>query len=99
MALKELEARYATKRAKDYKLTDGAGLYLLVRSNGSKLWRMKYHFGDKEKLLSFGAYPEVSLATARLRRAEAKIALAQGRDPGGKAAPTPVTTFEVAARA
>jgi hypothetical protein len=99
MALKDLEARYASKRAKDYKLTDGAGLYLLVRPNGSKLWRMKYRFGDKEKLLSFGAYPEVSLAAARLRRAEAKIALAQGSDPGGKAAPTPIATFEAAARA
>jgi integrase len=99
MALKELEARYATKRAKDYKLTDGAGLYLLVRPNGSKLWRMKYRFGDKEKLLSFGAYPEVSLAAARLRRAEAKIALAQGRDPGAKDTPNPTMTFEAAARA
>ena len=45
MALKELEARYATKRAKDYKLFDGEGLYLLVRPNGSKLWRFKYRFG------------------------------------------------------
>jgi hypothetical protein len=44
MALKEFEVRYATKRAKDYKLTDGEGLYLLVRPNGSKLWRMKYRF-------------------------------------------------------
>jgi integrase len=99
MALKDLEARYATKRTKDYKLTDGQGLYLLVRPNGSKLWRFKYRFDGKEKLLSFGAYPEVSLAAARLRRAEAKIALAQGRDPGGKAAPDPITTFEAAARA
>jgi integrase len=99
MALKELEARYATKRAKDYKLADGAGLYLLVRPNGSKLWRMKYRFGDKEKLLSFGAYPEVSLAAARLRRVEAKIALAQGRDPGAKPTADPIKTFEAAARA
>ena len=47
MALKELEVRYATTRAKDYKLTDGEGLYLLVRPNGSKLWRMKYQHGGK----------------------------------------------------
>lgn len=99
MALKELEARYATKRAKDYKLADGEGLYLLVRPNGSKLWRFKYRFDGKEKLLSFGGYPDVSLAAARLRRAEAKMALGQGRDPGAKAAPAPVTTFEAAARA
>lgn len=55
MALKELEARYATIRAKDYKLTDGEGLYLFVRANGSKLWRFKYRYAGKEKLLSFGA--------------------------------------------
>ncbi|MCA3514552.1 MAG: DUF4102 domain-containing protein, partial [Rhodobacter sp.] len=54
MALKELEVRYATKRQKDYKLADGEGLYLLVRPNGSKLWRMKYRFDGKEKLLSLG---------------------------------------------
>ncbi|WBY06818.1 Arm DNA-binding domain-containing protein [Sphingomonas sp. 7/4-4] len=47
MALKELEARYATKRAKDYKLADGGGLYLLIRPNGSKLWRFKYRFDGK----------------------------------------------------
>ncbi|WP_293971373.1 Arm DNA-binding domain-containing protein [Sphingomonas sp.] len=64
MALKELEARYATKRSKDYKLADGGGLYLLVRPTGSKLWRMKYRFADREKLLSFGRYPDLSLAEA-----------------------------------
>lgn len=82
MALKELEVRYATKRAKDYKLTDGEGLYLLVRPNGSKLWRMKYRYGGKEKLLSFGAYPAVSLAEARLRRAKAKVVLGEGGGSG-----------------
>ncbi|MFZ5795319.1 MAG: tyrosine-type recombinase/integrase [Pseudomonadota bacterium] len=99
MALKELEVRYATKRQKDYKLADGEGLYLLVRPNGSKLWRMKYRFDGKEKLLSLGRYPDLSLAEARLRRAEAKVALGQGRDPGARAASAPITTFEAAARA
>jgi hypothetical protein len=42
--------RYATKRQKDYKLTDGGGLYLLVRANGSKLWRIKYRFAGKERM-------------------------------------------------
>ncbi len=87
MALKELEVRYATKRAKDYKLTDGEGLYLLVRPNGSKLWRMKYRYAGKEKLLSFGAYPAVSLAEARLRRAKAKVVLGEGGDPGAATSP------------
>lgn len=99
MALKDLEARYATKRDKDYKLADGEGLYLLVRPNGSKLWRFKYRFAGKEKLLSFGQYPGVGLADARLRRAEAKVALGQGLDPGARDKPAAVTTFEEAARA
>ncbi len=99
MALKELEARYATKRAKDYKLADGDGLYLLGRPNGSKLWRFKYRFDGKEKLLSLGRYPELSLAEARLRRAEAKVALGKGTDPGARETAAPVMTFEEAARA
>ncbi|MBB4611537.1 Arm DNA-binding domain-containing protein [Sphingomonas yabuuchiae] len=81
MALKELEVRYATKRAKDYKLTDGEGPYLLVRPNGFKLWRMKYRYGGKEKLLSSGAYTAVSLAEARLRRAKVKWCWARGVIP------------------
>ena len=99
MALKDLEVRYATRRAKDYKLADGEGLHLLVRPNGSKLWRMKRRFGGKEKLLPFGAYPEVGLADARLRRAAAKLTLAEGKDPGFKAPRKAVMTFEAVARA
>ena len=99
MALKELEVRYAGLRQKDYKLADGEGLYVLVRPNGSKLWRLKYRFEGKEKLLSIGAYPQVSLGDARLRRAEAKVALGQGRDPGAREVPVHGTTFEEAARA
>lgn len=98
MPLKELEVRYATKRSKDYKLADGGGLYLLVRATGSRLWRMKYRIDGKEKLLSFGRYPEVTLAEARQRRAEARLALARGEDPGPKAT-APITSFEAAARA
>ena len=98
MALKELKARYATKRIKDYKLSDGEGLHLLVRPNGSKLWRLKYRFDGREKLLSLGHYPNVSLAQARLRRAEAEIALAEGRDPGAKLAVPAAMTFEAVAR-
>lgn len=98
MALKDLEVRCASKRAKDYKLADGEGLHLLVRPNGSKLWRMKYRFAGREKLLSFGAYPQVGLADARLKRAAAKLELAAGRDPGAKITRRPGMTFEKAAR-
>lgn len=70
-----------------------------MRANGSKLWRMKYRFGGKEKPLAFGAYPGVTLADERLRRAEARIALGKSVDPGAKEAPETVTIFEEAARA
>jgi hypothetical protein len=54
---------------KDYKLTDGAGLYLLVRPNGSKLWRFNYVHHGKHRTLAFGVWPEVSLVDARSRPA------------------------------
>lgn len=102
MPLKELEAKYAGKRRRPYKLSDGGGLYLLVQPSGSRLWRLKYRFDGKEKLLSFGKYPEVTLAIAREKRHEAKTLLAQRIDPGvpGAAEPKlpPPKTFEKIAR-
>lgn len=102
MPLKELEVKYAGKRQKPYKLSDGGGLHLLVQPNGSKLWRLKYRFGGKEKLLSFGKYPDVSLAAARQRRDSARTLLAEGSDPS-LVAPmeeeeSSVRSFEVIAR-
>jgi integrase len=81
MSIKELQARNAKPKHKPYKLNDGEGLFLFVKPNGSKLWRMKYRFERKEKLLSFGAYPKVSLAAARQKRLRAKHALLSGNDP------------------
>ncbi len=72
----------AKPRAKPYKMADGEGLFLFVTPAGGKLWRMKYRFGGKEKLLSFGAYPAVSLADARRRKTDARRLLAEGNDPG-----------------
>ncbi|WP_337230435.1 Arm DNA-binding domain-containing protein, partial [Proteus terrae] len=57
------------------------GLYLLVKPNGSRYWRMKYRFAGKEKKLSIGVYPDISLADARIRRDEARKLLAEGYDP------------------
>ena len=68
--------------AKPIKYPDGGGLFLLNTPTGSLLWRMKYRVAGAEKLLSFGAYPTVSLADARARRDEAKKMLAEKRDPG-----------------
>ena len=87
------------------KYSDGGGLYLHVSSAGGKLWRMAYRFEGKQKTLSFGAYPAVSLKDARCKREEAKSLLAADIDPGAqkkavKAAVRAETenSFEVVAR-
>lgn len=79
--LSDAEIRRIKPGEKDRKLADGSGLYLLVRANGARLWRMKYRFAGKEKLLSFGAYPEVSLAAARAARDSARAELRADQDP------------------
>lgn len=66
---------------RNLKLFDGGGLFLEVRPNGSKLWRLKYRIWGKEKLLALGAYPLVTLAMARELRAEAKQQISSGKDP------------------
>jgi integrase len=63
------------------KISDGGGLYLHITDTGSKLWRQAYRFDGKQKLLSHGAYPEVSLAKARDKREAAKELLRTGVDP------------------
>lgn len=82
--LTDVKARKAAATDKDYKLTDERGLFLLVRPNGTKLWRLKFRFAGKEKLLSFGAYPEVSLSEARERRDTARKLLREGTDPAAE---------------
>ncbi|VFS51914.1 Putative prophage CPS-53 integrase [Budvicia aquatica] len=71
----------AKPRDKPYKLSDGGGLYLLINTNGSKYWKLKYRISSKEKKLSFGVYPDVSLADARNKRDEARKIIATGEDP------------------
>lgn len=82
MALTALAARKAKSKDKDYKLSVGNGLYLLVKKNGAKYWRMKYRYAGKEKTLSFGVYPEVELAEATEERDKARKKLRDGEDPG-----------------
>jgi len=82
-------------------MSDGGGLYLVVNPNGSKFWRMNYRFEKKQKTLSFGAYPKVTLADARALRANAKRALTDDIDPStmkGKAAAKAHDSFETIAR-
>ncbi|GJK67425.1 TPA: integrase arm-type DNA-binding domain-containing protein [Citrobacter youngae] len=84
MALTDIKVRTAKPTDKQYKLTDGNGMHLLVHPNGSRYWRLQYRFGGKQKMLALGVYPEVSLADARARRDEARKLLANGIDPGDK---------------
>lgn len=82
MALTDTTVRTAKPSEAPYKLFDASGLYLLINPTGGKLWRLKYRFAGKEKLLAIGAYPAVSLKDARERRDAARRLLAQGVDPG-----------------
>jgi integrase len=81
MPLTDTAVRNAKPKEKPYKLGDSGGLYVIVRPNRAKWWRLKFRFGGKEKLLSFGVYPEVSLQEARRRRDEARELLANGVNP------------------
>jgi integrase len=79
--LNDTRIRNAKPAERDTKLTDFDGLYLLVRPNGSRLWRFAYRFGGKQKQIALGAYPQVTLAEARDRREAARKLLAGGKDP------------------
>ncbi len=81
MALTDTAIRLARPSERDRKLTDEKGLYLLVTSAGSKLWRFKFRVNGKEKKLSLGAYPEISLKDARSKRDDARRAVQSGSDP------------------
>jgi len=74
----------AKPKKKPYRMYDGLGLSLLVQPNNAKYWRMKYRYADKEKMLSIGVYPVISLKEARESRNQAKKLLAQGIDPSAK---------------
>jgi len=81
MALTDTTIRLAKPGGSNRKLADGKGLYLLVTSSGSKLWRLKYRIDGKEKKLALGSYPEVGLKEARARRDVARQAAQAGNDP------------------
>lgn len=83
--LTNTEIERAKPQDKEFTLSDGQGLYLLIKPNGSKLWRFNYYqpFSNPKKwiLLGVGKYPEISLAQARAKRAEYLALLAQNVDP------------------
>ncbi len=81
MPLSDVQIRNLRPRAKPYKVSDFDGLFVAVNPNGSRLWRFKYRLDGKEKLLSIGPYPAVTLAKARAARDDARAKVAEGIDP------------------
>lgn len=79
--LTDLSCKNLKPKAKDYKKFDGGGLFLLVRTNGRKYWRLKYRIAGREKLLALGVYPEISLSEARIKKEENRRKIREGIDP------------------
>lgn len=105
MSLTDTAVKNVKPGDKTARLFDGGGLYLEVAPAGGKWWRLKYRYDGKEKRLSLGVYPDVSLKDARQRRSDARKLLADGVDPSEnrkavKAAKTErgANSFEVIAR-
>lgn len=84
MALTDAALRGLKPQDKPYRIYDSGGLYVQVTPKGSRLWRFKYRFDKKERLLSLGAYPALGLADARAAVMEAKLKLRKGEDPGAR---------------
>ncbi|MEC6601395.1 tyrosine-type recombinase/integrase, partial [Escherichia coli] len=103
MALTDAKIRAAKPTDKAYKLTDGAGMLMLVHPNSSRYWRLRYRILGKEKTLALGVYPEVSLSEVRAKRDEARKLISAGIDPceqkrAKKVAPGLQLSFEHIAR-
>lgn len=84
MALTDSLIRTAKAAERPTKLYDERGLYLLITPLGSRLWRFKYRFEGREKLLGLGQYPDVSLKQARTNRDGARTKVATGVDPSAE---------------
>ena len=85
MTLTDRAVRAARPRDKAYKIADRDGLHLLVATNGSRLWRMNYRFAGKQKTLSYGPYPQVTLSEVRTKHQDARKLLSKGTDPAVQA--------------
>lgn len=103
MALTDMAVRNAKPQNKAYKLTDSNGLFLFISPAGSKLWRFRFRFENKEQTFSIGPYPEISLSEARSKRDDVRKLLANGINPAQqkrdkKEAKASILTFETVAR-
>ena len=81
MKLTDTQIKRMKQRPKPFKVSDGGGLFLWVTPSGGKIWRWSYRHEGRAKLMAFGRYPDVPLALARERHAEARKLLASGVDP------------------
>lgn len=105
MALNDTAIRNAKPKEKNYKLSDGGGLYLEISTSGGKWWRYKYRFNEKEKRISLGTYPDTSLSEAREKHRDARKLLANSIDPSEhrkaskeESINNSINTFETVAR-
>lgn len=104
MALSNTKCKNAKPKAKRYKLFDSDGLFMIVTPTGRKWWRFRHRIGGKERQMSLGTYPDISLSQARDRRNEARRKIANGIDPIAERKAQKVAkaqdenTFEVVAR-
>lgn len=101
MALTDVSVRLARARDRAYKLSDSAGLCLLIQPSGKKWWRFRYKWQGKEQMLSMGIYPDVSLLQAREKRDDARRLLARNMNPGAERRAARIvyqSTFEAVAR-
>ena len=79
--LTDKEIKASKAKEKEYKLSDGQSLYLVVKTNGTKFFRYDFTFEKKRKSMSFGIYPDISLAEARILKDKAKELLKQNINP------------------
>ena len=79
--LTELQCKNFQPQNKNYKKFDGGGMFLLIKPNGNKYWHLKYKYAGKEKLVSLGVYPGISLKEARKKRDELKLKISENVDP------------------
>ncbi|ECE5989986.1 integrase [Salmonella enterica subsp. salamae] len=103
MALTDLAIRHARPLGKAYRLSDCHGLYIQVNPSGSKLWYLKFRFGNKENRMALGPYPLISLALAREKQADIRRLILEGINPAekrreDKRGGEPLYTFESVAR-
>ena len=96
--LSNAAVKAARPSSRAYKKFDERGLFLFVKPNGLKSWRLRYRIGGREKLLTLGQWPDLQLVDARTSAEEARGLVAQGVDPSVRKVAVQIRTFESVAR-